>query len=205
MPGPFPNLQSPNTPARRGRLAAHCHRRCPHPRHNARAHGDRGLDRSTGSGWGASSHRAPRGQAETREAGAAAVPAIERPPSVSCADRPRYVTIRRNVAAAAFCRNAPDRLFCLRQASTPFGGLRADRRIMARRNPGGAERGDSPPEGCRLDLLVGPSVRGLSIASPRSRLVPPRHALSRLPGKAAGDLSAAWLALIRRLPWRWPA
>jgi hypothetical protein len=76
-----------------------------------------GLDRSTGSGRGGSGHQAPRGQAETRQTGPLRVPAIERQPSVSRTHRPRYVTIRRNVAAAAFRRNAPDRrLFATREA-----------------------------------------------------------------------------------------
>ena len=36
--------------------------------------GEGGVDRSEGSGWGSSGHRAPLGRAETREAGPAAGP-----------------------------------------------------------------------------------------------------------------------------------
>src|SRR6185437_14526380 len=57
--------------------------------------GEGGLDRGERGGWGSSGHRAPPGQAGTREAGPVPAPAVQRKPNVSCLARSRYAGNKR--------------------------------------------------------------------------------------------------------------
>jgi hypothetical protein len=57
--------------------------------------GEGGLDRGERGRWGGSGHRAPPGQAGTREAGPVPAPAVQRKSNVSCLARSRYADNKR--------------------------------------------------------------------------------------------------------------